>query len=446
MSLQVINRNNVVAGLFLVLSIVLAVSIAFILSDIQDRFASRTEYIIRFPTEVGVTGLQQGAAVTFGGLSVGEVREIRKLSGVDPETGVEITEALDVVVALRSDLVVYEDAFGDLTPPMLGGVSRINIPSAGQGAYEGGPEDDNAVLDEGEYLRGRYAPAILTQMGFTTAEAEAIKESIHEFRATSANINEVSERFARMAELLEPEFGRGVDDGKSTMANLRALSERLGEGGEWSSRVDSVLARADEASGKIGPILDQAGGAVEDARGMISDNRERVGRIVENTEQITERFKTDTVDRIDALMEKGTLALGSYDELAGSANQMLRTNRPKIDATIDSVQDIGVQGRLFLEEIRSQPWRLLNKPSEEELSREPIYEAARIYASSVSDLRVASQALETAVQAASRADSPADAAEVARIAGVVEQAYERYSDAERRLLERLRTNNPTTRP
>ena len=55
---SVINRNNVLAGIFVVGSLALAVVIAFILGDVMEKFGSKTEYLVRFPTTVGVTGLQ----------------------------------------------------------------------------------------------------------------------------------------------------------------------------------------------------------------------------------------------------------------------------------------------------------------------------------------------------------------------------------------------------
>ena len=442
--MQMINRNNVVAGLFLILSILLAVAISFILSDIQDKFGSKTEYVLRFPTTIGVSGLQSGADVTFGGLSVGKVRTIRENIEADETSGVSVVRSHDVIVAVRSDLVLYEDAFADLTLPMLGGVSKINIPSPGTGAYEGGPSDPNSTLDAGEMLRGRFAPSILTQLGFTTEEAEAIKETIHEVREISENVGEVSERFKRMAATLEPEFGAGVEDGRSTMANIRAFSERFNSDDGWAPRVDSILGSADDAVQKIEPMIDDTHSAISDARAVISENRPKVSRILDHVEETTERVRFDTVGQMNDLLEKGSLALGSYKELGDNANGVLLSNSRKISATLDSARDIGVQGKLFVEELRAQPWRLLKKPSEEDLLREPIYEAARSYARSVSDLRVASEALDAAVaQAAASGDSGA-IEELRRIAGVVDEAYARYGLAEKALLERLRASTPTS--
>jgi ABC-type transporter Mla subunit MlaD len=445
MSTQLISRNNVVAGLFLILSIVLAVAISFILTDVQDRFAKRTEYIVEFPTDVGVAGLQPGADVTFGGLSVGKVKSIGEKIEIDPQSGLEIVRRHHVIVGLRSDLVLYEDAYADLTLPLLGGVSRINIASAGSGSYEGGPSDPNASLDPGEALRGRFAPSILTQLGFTTEEALAIKETIHEVRAISENVGEVSESMKRMALQLEPEFGQGVEDGRSTIANVREFTEKLNGEEGWSTRVDSILGSADDAAKKLEPVIADTKATINEARGLIEENRPKVTSILDNVNATTERVKIETMEQVNELLDKGTLALGLYKDVADNANSILLTNQPKIASTLDSARDIGVQGKLMVEELRAQPWRLLKKPSEDDLRREPIYEAARSYAGAVSDLRVASEALDAAVLRAAQGGT-GSVDEIRQIADVVDEAYARYGEAERALLERLRTQSPTTSP
>lgn len=444
MSMQVVSRNNVVAGAFLIGSIALAVAISFILSDIEDKFGSKKTYVFRFPTSVGVTGLQAGAEVTFGGLSVGKVKSITSFKNADPLTGIEVTVAHDVVVTVVSDLVLFEDAYADLSLPMLGGVSKINIPSAGTGSYEGGPSDPNAVLDDGEMLRGRFAPSILTQLGFSTEDAIKIQETIDDVKRISTNATEVSERFQRMAASLEPQFNEGVDDGRSTMANIRAFTDNFNSDDGWATRVDGILGSADTAAGKLNPTIDDTRAAINEIRGSIDENKLKVSRILDNVEQTTERVRFDSMGQIDALLDKGTLALGSYKDLADNANGLIDTNKPKINATLDMTRDISVNGRLFLEEIRAQPWRLLKKPTKEDLQREPLYEAARAYADAVSDLRIASEALDSAVVGA--AQSGASTLELAQIAKVVEQAYGRYELAEQGLLERLRQSNPTTTP
>lgn len=443
MSTQLINRNNVAAGLFLIMSIFLALFISFTLSDALDRFEKRTEYIVRFPTSVGVSGLQSGAEVTLGGLRVGRVVSLSEYAEHDPRTGAEIIRALDVVIAVDQDLVLYEDAMADLIIPILGGVSKLNIASPGSGTYDGGPDDQNALLDQGEHMRGRFSPSILTQLGFSSEEADAIRETIHRVHAISEDLGEVSASMRRMAAELEPEFGQGVEDGRTTMANIRALSERFTAEDGWSTRVDSILARSDEAAAKIGPVIDDANATVAEVRTLIDENRPRVTSIMDNVNAATERFRLDTIDKIDELLREGTLALGSYREVADNANVVILESRPKINATLESAQRIGTEGTGLIEEIRSQPWRVLQKPSESELRREPIYEAARAYADAVSDLRVASEALDAAVLRSAQSASVDSVSRIREMARVVEEAYGRYTQAERALLERLRPGGQT---
>lgn len=446
MSTQLVSRNNVLAGLFLVFSILLAVFISFLLSDVQEGFVKRTEYVIRFPTSVGVRGLEPGAEVLFGGLAVGRVEKITEDVATDGETGVGVVRFHEVHVALHSDLVLYEDAYADLSIPILGGISKINIPSAGTGSYEGGPADANLTLDAGETFRGRHAPSLLAQMGFTTEEAEAIKDVIHKADNIATNINEVSESLRRMANEIEPDVAPGARDVRTTLANIRTFSENLNADDGWAPKVDSILTRVDDASGKFTPLLDDANATVADIKGVVDDNREGIRTIVSNVEDTTARIKSSTMDELDALLEKGSVALGSYKDVADNANSIVLSGKPKIASFLDSADDIGVQGKLFVEEIRAQPWRLLKKPSEEDLMREPIYEAARAYAGAVSDLRVSSQALDAAVQTATQSPGTISAEEIQRIADTVDEAYGRYADAERALLERLRSFSPTTNP
>lgn len=436
MSSGVVSRNNVAAGTFVIASILLAVAIAFVLGDID--LGEKKTYVIRFPDSVGVTGLKKGADVTFAGMSVGQVMGVTAY--VDPGSTVGAARYMDVEVELDSELVLFEDAKGDLTPPLLGGVSRINIASAGVGADDDLSPDGNGLLDDGEVILGRLAPSILAQLGFTAEDAAKIKASINDVSEITANAKDTSGAFKRMAEVLEPSFGEGVEDGRGVLANLRAFSDNLNGEDGWSGRVDSIMTSVDEASGKVGGVIDDAQGAIGSAREMLDDASPRVARVLDNVEQTTERVRFESVDRVNHLLERGALTVGSYNDLAGDVRAVIGENRPVIDSTLVNARQLSLQGKLFLEEIRAQPWRLLNKPSEKDLRREPLYEAARVYADAVGELRVASESLDLAVKNLENARSSPGGdigAELMRLAQVVDQAYSRYEGAERRLLDLL---------
>src|SRR3954468_22365858 len=97
-------RNNVVAGLFVIASAVLAVVISVIVSGAQKRLAPTHTYFIRFPVDQGAPGIKKGSLVNLGGQEVGRV------------TGVEFDEPshpgnILIRVSIRSNITLYEDAW-----------------------------------------------------------------------------------------------------------------------------------------------------------------------------------------------------------------------------------------------------------------------------------------------------------------------------------------------
>ena len=433
MSMRAVNQNNVLAGSFVIAGIVLAVGMSFILGDFAGKFGTKTGYVVQFPTRVGVMGLEPGADVTFAGLSVGEVVSVGMHLEEYGDSGHAVAGLMEVHIELDAGLVLFDDAIADLSPPILGGVSRINIASAGT---------DGTRLGEGGLMVGRFAPSILRQMGLGAEEAQMIKDVIEKFpewsdrvSATTENVEETSASVRRMAEELEPQFVEGVDDGRSTIANIRSFTDRLSGEDGWSASIDSTVASVKDASGKIGPAIDDARDTMASVRETVDENRGKVGRILDNVEASTERVRFETIDKANDLLADGALVLGSAKETLGEVQGLVAENRTTISATMVNARQLSLQGKLFLEEIRSQPWRLLKKPSKGDLRREPLYEAARSYAGAVADLRSASESLDTAVRMQGDAGSGDElAAELMRLASVVEQAYGRYEQAERGLL------------
>lgn len=452
MSSSIVKRNNVLAGMFVVGSLVLAVSIAFVLGDVLGSLGKKNEFAVRFPTAVGVTGLQAGAEVTFAGLPVGRVVSITPFHA---EGGDMPATAMDVVIAVDERVRLFEDALADLSPPILGGVSRINFASAGAGPV--GPDEPlaalainngNGVLEPGEIVRGRFAPSILAQLGFTVDDAERIRNAIADVEAITATARQTAERVDRMAGTIEPTLEQTLADVSESVGNVRAFTRRFGAD-EWGLRVDTILTNADRAVGSAPTLIEDARTVIASARTIIENQSATLDRIMGNAEAVTERVRYETVDQAGDLLREGTLAAASFRTVGDQTGSLLTSARPDLSATLANARSISEQARLFLDEVRAQPWRLLKQPSREDLEREPLYAAARAYAEAVADLRAASEALDAAVQgrgpdagAAGRAAGADTPMEVARVAGAVQAAYDRYAVAERALLEVLRRSSP----
>lgn len=446
MSASIVNRNNVLAGVFVLASLVLAVGIAVIIGDVLGSIGSKNEFVVRFPTTVGVTGLQPGSEVTFAGMPVGKVVSITPHQPGGPDRP---ATAMDVTVAIDTRFTLFEDAYADLAPPILGGVSRINFASPGAGPIQPGDKlaelavnNNNGILEAGEIVRGRFAPSILAQLGFSVEDAERLRNTIADVEAISATARETVARVDRMAQTLEPRVEAAIEDAQAAVSHVREFTTRFTQEGDFAQRIESILANTDQTIAAGPALAEDARTAIASARTMIDTHSESVGRILGHVESTTERVRFETMDQAEAMIRQGTLALSSFRSVGEQTDSLLTSLRPDIATTAANARSVSQQARLFLDEVRAQPWRLLKQPTRADLMREPIFAAARTYAEAVSDLRAASEALEGALQPrgpdARRTDTPE---QLARIAATVQAAYDRFADAERALLEALR-NNP----
>lgn len=436
-----VNKNNVMAGLFLVGGLLLAVAMSFWLGEAGRFLGSKTRYLVHFDLITGAAGLQAGSDVTLAGQSIGRVTEIRPV--LQPgEEGAPVPVAIEVEILVDSTVVLYEDAFADLNAPLLGGVSSVNFSTSGTGSYPGGPPDANDVLDEGEVIRGRLAPGVLAQLGLDA-------EAVNNLKATFAHARSIAQRVDNIAEAFEADAGVSSKTLREILADVEGFTQRLDGPDGWGEDVDRIVTSGRDLAERLGPaterfeeLVSETRAAVADARGAINDNRDRVANILGNAEAISEAVRYDSVRRVHELLDRGILAAASYGDLADQLNVVLDQQYPPIRRAIANVVSTTEQASGFVSELRAQPWRVLKQPDKEDLAREPIYAAARDYARAVADLRSAGEALDSVVSrvradGTARAPTALDAANLALLRGEIDSAFDRYKAAEEALLERM---------
>ncbi len=447
------NKNNVMAGLFLIGGLLLAVGMSFWLGEAASLLGSKHQYIVRYDLRTGTAGLQPGSDVTLAGQAVGRVLSVDTIYTTD-DTGARVPLAIDVTIAVDTDVVLYEDAYAELNAPLLGGVSSINIAGTGSGAFNGSPElggiftgspDANAILDEGETLRGRLAPGILALAGLDAEAIARIGETLDNVAAASADIKRMTGAFATDAEPSSQSV-------RAILADVEGFTTRLDEPGGWADDVSRVLAQGRAFADRLVPIADRADATVADAGLMIGDaravlaaNRDRLDRTFANVEAITETVRYESIEGVNRLLDQGVLAASTYTDLGDQLNVIVDREYPKIRGTVTNVMSTTEQASMFMAELRAQPWRVLQQPSGADLEREPLYTATRAYARAVGDLRAAGEALESVITR-TRADGSVrpqhalDPAEVSALRDDVDAAFERYKSAERAMLEQLIRN------
>lgn len=438
-------RNTILAGAFVVASLLLGVWVSFMLTEDRGGTATR-EVLVRFSLSLGTHGLQSGSPVLMGGQQVGVVRGWRFDLAPDSR-GNQVATGVIVRAGVDSTLTLYEDAVVHLERPLLGTLSSLNIVSPGgeasgeaSGGASGGASGEAGggtasadvapprLLVEGVLLKGTLAPpALLAQAGYGEEQAEQVRTLIKDL--------------SEMVATARPNVEGSAADARQVLERLRASVA------DWSTRVDQTLANAQAASERLDPIMTtvEAGladfaatsasvkAAAEDARLAISEGRPRVESILKNLDEASTKINTDTIAMVNSALSDARDALGVMTEAVDGVQRLITSETPTARRILANMRLMSDQLKLTAVEVRSQPWRLLYQPTRKESDEQILYDAVRSYAEASSDLRAASESLR-ATTAARAASTPA---EVERASAALAAALQRYTQAERAFLERL---------
>jgi ABC-type transporter Mla subunit MlaD len=410
-------RNNILAGGFVLVALLLAVLVSFKLGH-RSSMGSVRRFVIRFTLADGATGLKDGSPVLLAGQQIGQVRKVEFAKNTEG-----LATAVDVSVEVRGDLTIYENAGIYLQLPLLGTLSSINISSVGTPT----PQHQGAspAIEDNEVVPGRIAPpGFLAQAGFGAEQGAQL-------RAAIASMQGTIDRIEKLVETAGPKVETGVNDAQALLATLKTKLD------EWSQKIDKTAANIEQASGRLDPMLTKVDGGVDDARVVIKDvreviesNRDKLNQIIDHVDSMAGKLDQTTIDEINGAIKQGRDALTSFSVSLDKATTLIQEESPGIRRTLANLRLMSDQLKLTSIEVRSQPWRLLHQPTTKEMSSQVLYDATRAYAEAASDLRAASEALE-----ASRT-APSD-----EIIQELSRAVDKYRAAETALMDKLIEND-----
>lgn len=427
------SRNNTLAGLFVLASILLFVGLVIVLSNVGDRLKPRSDYVVRFSVADGAEGLDKGAPVKVGGQRVGRVTRTEFIT--DPETGEP--RYIDVAIAIDARLKLFTDADVQLQRPLLGSGSSINIAAFTgaprvAGAFEGPP----TLLTPGSTIPGRLgAPGFLAQGDY-------------------ARIQSILARVDRITAEAEPRIGEIMASAQQSVDNVKAVTEDARvQWPVWSRNVTDVLARVERASAQFDGIatgvtqtVDAVKRGVEEARGVVSrvqaaidENRPAVDRAIANVRDLTERVNTELYAQVRDAVASARAGIDSAASAARQADELLLKKSPELEEMIANASLASQQLKLTTVEIRSAPWRLLYQPTKKELENELLYNSVRQYSEAVGELRQAAEALRSVSARAAEARAAGreiDQAAIDRLSAKLQDAFGQYQEQERSFLQR----------
>ena len=416
--------THIRAGAFVFAALAIFIVVLITLAGGSSLWRRTSAYMIRFPLSMGATGLDEGSDVRVGGRSVGAVGRI-DLAFDDPDRP---PVGVDVTIRVERSIPVFTDAVGFLERPLFGSNSVINFPSLG-GA------DGAQRLAVGGRISGQIAPPeILRNAGYGPEQSEQLRGILDRLDSIASRADSVAREFE---ESIFPEFQRAADDIATITTDARDRSST------WFDRADEISAELMVISQQANDAVADARGFIGDVRGVLDENRDSFNRTIANVERaseqadaLTARLNEQTLDLLNGMLEEGRARVVEAGDLLDNAAALLREEEPEVRTSLANLRLASEQMKLTMGEVRRSPWRLLYRPKTRELEYEMLYDSARTYAAAVSDLRAASESLESVIGSdGSRLAS--DGAPISEYLARIADAFEKYHAAEESFLDTL---------
>ncbi len=401
------NRNNVKAGLFVTLSLVLAIATVLSLTDIwQDLSRPTREYTVFFPVREGVKNLKSGGKVRVGGVDMGSVVSVM------PDIAHQPVERIVVTFELNTEIELYEGVQVLVTPALIGADAWLDIIDVGDPSLP--------LLSKG--IDGFSAPGILTML--------------------------VGSDNAKKANTMFDEALEAVDNVRVATDDVRALTGRIRQEDwpHWAMRISQIVEWGADATDQLDRIMEEGEGFLTSAHDVIADNRDSIDSIAANLDvtsqdmqAIMTRFRAESMDRIDRMLDSGGNAMAQAEEILDDLGKALDYWVPQFDETLADVRLSAQQIKLTAIELRRGPWKLLYRPSNDELEHELLYDSVRTFAFAAADMKASAKAVERVLDkhAASLGDGDAELFDM--MTGNLLDSMKAYEAAQQKLLDVLQS-------
>ncbi|HVP72787.1 MAG TPA: hypothetical protein VMS30_03560 [Phycisphaerales bacterium] len=423
-SLSERQRNNVKAGVFVSIALLLGIAVVMVLTDAIEQWRRQTRrYTVIFDVASGVPNLKRGSDVRVGGLRMGEVSAIEPRLAPDTRTLKEIAVRFN----LDNKAQLFRDAQIFVSAPLIGSEGWLDIPSVGDVAA-------------GEATEGDEIPGATSAGFLTTLLGSQNKDKAGEI---IDNAVEFSDLLARLPTEYESRVVPVIDDIKATTADMRSVAGNLKEERwpSWSAAIDEIVTWAGTVPQKIDAAIAEGTALMTDGRAVVAENREPIKTAVANVQDVTQRIKDETVDKVHALLDQGQEGLDSALATLKNIQVDYAGWTTDVGETLGNASIASQQLKLAMIEIRRSPWKVLYRPSADELQHELLYEAARSFAVAAADLKAASASVQRAIDS----NSPEvlkDAESFKRIQQSLVESLERYEKAQQRMLDVIIADQP----
>lgn len=403
-------RNALRAGIFIILSIVLAVTIIIGIKGLDRLLDPVDKRYARFTLQDDLGGLRVGDDVRIGGFKVGQVREIEVVPPSDPRLAKSnvTTQPVDqpqilVTFAVPKKYEIKEGARVGIQGTVTG-ASWLNFDSLGTGtdiprevALVGRPSGINAFMAS----LGEMSPRInniIDQVDRTTIPT--VNQTVASYKETADAGTKLVNDVRAQVKPAADKYHAVADSTKTMMTNA---AEIFGETKtDFKGTVKNLNDSTAAIKEKLPPILDKVNATMVKVDDSITKAREALDDVKKTVEHAR--------------------------DMTASANTVMTANQGKISGMLASLKATSDNLKNASAEIRHSPWRLLYTPKKGEMSNLNIYDSARQFAEGANDLNDAAQALRDALH-----DKAAQPEQIRALMEKVEKSFGKFDEVEKKL-------------
>tara|TARA_B110000196_G_scaffold74201_1_gene63690 strand:+ start:1573 stop:2775 length:1203 start_codon:yes stop_codon:yes gene_type:complete len=390
-------QNNIRAGVFVSLTIVLGLVVFTILTNAWTKLTTTTStYSVTFPVSDGIGSLASGSKVRLGGVLVGNVSSVApRLQKDTPITQIDVEFQLDQQYTLYTNASLHSKA------GLLGSTGWLSISDVGSGE----------VATNESMLHGD-TETMLSQLLGKDAQLN-ISKSLEALRKLS---QAASNDGGALKILLGEEESRSLDVAiRSARSSLESLDSVLQSTEEiwpaWKQSVTTILTDTQDLPATVKETLHSVQTILADVQANVLPNVENAMQSLDN-------------------------AMASLESMSVVYEKKAPVWASGISDIIKNTEQISARAEQAIDEISASPWRLLYRPTDREIAYEQLNAASWQLLTALSDLRDSADTLE---ELSLSDDAPEKASILA--ASLRESAIE-FEKARTEILERMKLDFP----
>ena len=390
-------QNNIKAGVFVTLSLILGIAVFSILTNAWGRlFSATSTYQVVFSIHDGVGALSTGSKVKLGGVIVGSVLYV-----VPREEQDAPTKMIDVTFSMNNSFDLYENASVHAEAGLLGDKAWLSISDVGSGIQ----------ATSSTKLTGTTETMIGQLLGRDAAID--ITKSLDSLRKLSEALTNDGGALNLLLGSREADgIKYAIDAARKSLLSMQSVMESTEKvWPEWESSVTNILVDSEQIPNQIQETLTKIQEMLIDIRANILPSVERSMQSFENT-------------------------MSSLELMSKTYQEKTPEWAAKISSIIENANQMSVRAKAAIDEISSSPWKLMYRPTDREIAYEQLNAASWQLQTALTNLRISAEALEIAVQSP---DAPEEASSIA--ASLVESA-DQFKKAREAIENRMNDDFP----